>query len=658
MVAAEPRRPRSRAGAAVAAMAPTAGAFVVALVLGLVALAHAHPFVVGDEPHYVVMASSLVHDHDLDLANDYGGLKGGSSRAFPTMAPDIHAFHYRAGGPLAPVHGPGMAVLLAPFIAVRETMYSARVGMVVMFAAFAAALLSLLRALAGRRSLAAVVVWACVMAALPVVVFSFEVYPDMPGALFVALALRALVSRRFTPLHALAAGLCAAWLPFLHVRFGILAVPLVAAAVVRSVRAAGVDSWTALGSARRRTVVGHAAPAAVLFLLGMAALAAVFVHLYGSPLPGAPYRIEPFLSDNRFTLLKAYRFGFGSLLGFSSGMIPYAPVFWFGVVGVAAFTRRVGWRLVAAVGVVAAAYLLVVGGHGPVVNAFPGRTMLVFLPVLAIGMLGAVQSSRTVAVAVVLTAAVGAAVSYQGVRHLELVYDVAEVRLPLERRLAPAFPWFSVPAGGVTAQFELSKLERTTGRVSSEGGTEAVEAEPTTNAAGLLARTPPFRVRPGMYDVSLVLTTPAPQPVPERVLDVQVLRSFDGVVYAHSTVWSADVPVGAPWRMRFMVPDLQQFEIRLDYTGAGSVRATQAVVGPAGTGPLPIRTADSDLALTVLWLGMTAVAMALFARARPALEDMPCGNDRPCPPVGEEASEGRAGAGQPAASSATYTPAP
>ena len=549
-------------------------AFVASLVLGLVALAAADPPPVGDEPHYLVIAKSLVGDADVDLADDYSG---GLDR-------HIHAFEYQDGGPLAPVHGIGTSLLLSPFIAVRDTLHSARVGMVVLFAAFGAALLSLLRAVAGtgrRRLLLAAAVWVSVMVTLPVVVFAFEVFPDMPGALLVTLALRMLVAPRFRPLEALVVGLCAGFLPYLHVRFGIVAVPLVVAAVVRSGR-----------------TVRAAAPVVIPFAVLVGVLALLFWHMYGSPLPNAGYEVEPFVTANQFSWMKAYRFGLGSVIGWTTGLIPFAPLFWFGVVGLAWFRDQVGTRVLAAGAAMVGLYLLVVGGHGPVVNAFPGRTMIVFLPFLALGILGAVRASPVLAVGAVAAAIVSAGVSYQGVRNLILVLDVGEVRLPAARRLEPAFPWFSVPTGGTTLRYDAAYT------ADAAAG----------DSPGELARTTPVGLHPGMYDLSLALTATGT----ERVLDVKVVRSFDDMPVRGVERVGPRRGRAAGQRVRFSVPDLQQIQIVVTYTGAGAVRIDRMDVAPAGRGPLPISTANTDLPLTAVWIGMTAITISLIApRRRP-----------------------------------------
>jgi hypothetical protein len=65
----------------------------------------------GDEPHYMMVAHSLVFDGDLDLANDYANatLIGGG-----TLRPEAHA-RWNAGH-LRPVHDIGMPLIFAPFV--------------------------------------------------------------------------------------------------------------------------------------------------------------------------------------------------------------------------------------------------------------------------------------------------------------------------------------------------------------------------------------------------------------------------------------------------------------------------------------------------------------------------------------------------------------
>jgi len=68
----------------------------------------------GDEPHYQIIARSLVSDGDLDLADDYSdpaNLVGGGN-----LEPETHARPGRDGR-LRPVHDIGLPVLFAPYFA-------------------------------------------------------------------------------------------------------------------------------------------------------------------------------------------------------------------------------------------------------------------------------------------------------------------------------------------------------------------------------------------------------------------------------------------------------------------------------------------------------------------------------------------------------------
>jgi hypothetical protein len=69
----------------------------------------------GDEPHYQMIAHSLVFDRDIDLSNDYAdptNLVGAGS-----LKPGAHAISGKDGR-LRPVHDIGLPVLFAPYFAV------------------------------------------------------------------------------------------------------------------------------------------------------------------------------------------------------------------------------------------------------------------------------------------------------------------------------------------------------------------------------------------------------------------------------------------------------------------------------------------------------------------------------------------------------------
>lgn len=301
--------------------------FVVALAVLSLARTVAEAPVVGDEPHYVLIAQSLLRDGDVELDNDYasaartGNVKAG-------LAPETHAFRYRDGGPLRPVHNVGLPLLLVPAMAVDASVGAARTVLVVLGAGFAAALMWFLARL---RRVDIVVVSASAVASLglPVLVFSFQVYPDLPAALLTTVALGLLVTRSFRSKHAWGAAALAAFLPWLHVRFGVIAVGLLVAVAARLLDL-GSASWS---NTRDRVMSWAAArlvaPAIVPAVISGVLLGIFFWRWYGSLLPDAPYAVEPYASSNAFSWANVYRFGLGAILSPTAGL--------------RRTTRRCGW---------------------------------------------------------------------------------------------------------------------------------------------------------------------------------------------------------------------------------------------------------------------------------------------------------------------------
>src|SRR5205814_1087641 len=89
---------------------------VIALVYGLAAArVQAQVGPEGDEPHYLMVADSLLRDHDLSLEQDYAE---GRYRAFH---PEPLAPHYRVrgrGGAIYSLHAVGLSLLVLPAYAI------------------------------------------------------------------------------------------------------------------------------------------------------------------------------------------------------------------------------------------------------------------------------------------------------------------------------------------------------------------------------------------------------------------------------------------------------------------------------------------------------------------------------------------------------------
>ena len=105
-----------------------------ATLLGLLAVrSHSPQRYAGDEPHYLVVANSLVLDGDVDVKNDYVNGRYVGYYPFP-IDPHVNWNTFRPASPhWYPAHGIGLRALLAPAVA-SDGAHGAQVAMVVIAA--------------------------------------------------------------------------------------------------------------------------------------------------------------------------------------------------------------------------------------------------------------------------------------------------------------------------------------------------------------------------------------------------------------------------------------------------------------------------------------------------------------------------------------------
>ncbi|MGH9390847.1 MAG: hypothetical protein ACRD1Z_14620, partial [Vicinamibacteria bacterium] len=311
----------------------------------------------GDEPHYLLITYSLLHDLDLAVQNNYG-------------AEDYRSFYQgkigprlAAGTPYS-VHGVGLPILLAPGYAAFGLF-----GVLLTEASIAALLLQTIYQASIRitaspgPSLAVVAGFGLTS---PALFLSVSAYPELPAALVAASAARRLLDSE--PPRALAAfvwTLALGALPFLHLKFLPLAGILIAAFVFQFRQFRQF----------RRPLAGLALGAAVSigsFLL--------FTFLtMGSFDPTASYGRQRIFLD-RVPLGIA-----GLLFDQEYGLLLHAPVYLLGFAGIVTLFRRsafLGATSVLAFLSVAfpgAAHPLWSGGTSP-----PARFLFPALPLLTI----------------------------------------------------------------------------------------------------------------------------------------------------------------------------------------------------------------------------------------------------------------------------------
>jgi hypothetical protein len=183
----------------------------------------------GDEPQYLMISESIISDHDLVLDHDF---KEERYKAFFSrpLAPD-----FRVRGPegqIYSLHAIGLSILILP------AYWAFGYAGASFFMAFLAAVLvrelrGLVGALTGDEDLAEGAAW-LVGLSPPLIHFAGLIFTEIPAALLLCVGLRsaALARGSRSPLMAAA---CAAALPWLNVRYSILAAAVVGALVWRLV---------------------------------------------------------------------------------------------------------------------------------------------------------------------------------------------------------------------------------------------------------------------------------------------------------------------------------------------------------------------------------------------------------------------------------------
>lgn len=244
---------------------------VLAVYLALIPWQHENRPPDGDEPYYLLMAHSLAYDFDVDLTNNY---EAGDSTAF--MPRRIRP---QVGDPVGPNnelysrHNMFLALVLAPAYRLFGVM-GALALMALMTAALAWVVLLLADVYFPEHPTASL--WSASIFALspPLLLYSYQVWAEVPAALLTTLAIYALFSLERQPSgdsNALPKLLVVAalilLLPLLKLRFLILSASLLGLALLRAptrIRALllrlgiGLLALTAVALLFNQTVFGHA----------------------------------------------------------------------------------------------------------------------------------------------------------------------------------------------------------------------------------------------------------------------------------------------------------------------------------------------------------------------------------------------------------------
>ena len=286
------------------------GLVTLATMLALLPFARTAQLTQSDEPHYLLIMESLVHDHDLDLRNNYDAAD--YADYYEGGLPDRHVIH--VGDTQLPIRDLGLPVLGAiPFAIARRT--GVLVLMCVIGAAVAWRGFTLLRTLGFTRD-AALFSAAAVALLHPLFTYSTQIYPDLPAALVVLLVAEALARPPSAARLAIASALLGV-LPLLTIRgwFPVAGMGLVVAYQALRPFAAG------LTRARILRVVAAAAPFAAIVL----SLALLDQRLFGVALPNAGYVL---LRDSQPILTYTPQIGLpGLFLDRTFGLLSRVPLY-------------------------------------------------------------------------------------------------------------------------------------------------------------------------------------------------------------------------------------------------------------------------------------------------------------------------------------------
>lgn len=268
----------------------------------------------GDEPHYLIITQSLLHDGDLKIENNH---QREEYRAYfnTPLKPDY--LTRGVDGQIYSVHPVGLPVLAMPAFALAG--YHGVIAMLVLMAALAAALLwQWARAFTGSVS-AATFAWAAAALTAPYLFNSFTVYPEIPGALAVMTAVAWRPESAATGVMLLR-GVAVGALPWLSTKYAPMAAAVTVVVLLR-------PRWNL------RVAAAFLAPIAIAF----AGWFAFFFWIWGTVSPSAPYG-----SSEPMSLGFLARGGPGLLFDQEYGVIAYAPILALAFVGLAGMLRSGG----------------------------------------------------------------------------------------------------------------------------------------------------------------------------------------------------------------------------------------------------------------------------------------------------------------------------
>ena len=323
----------------------------------------------GDEPHYLIIAASVLRDFDFDVGNNYA--QDAASHEIWNGELPPHALP--RGTSMWPQHMPGLGVLLAAPFGIGGVP-GARIGLVLLLIpVFAVAVYRWSRNCLNPAD--ALIATMGMTACAPVVFGASQLYPDLPaGIAVVALAGWLWGRERRTRLGWCVYWLVAGMLCWLHVKY-------YAPAAILAV----LGAWRLYRDRDHRFTPAIHAMFGGLFLLGPALFSAFSIPIFGTPMGGRDAGTE--LNTGIFEALEIL---WGLHVDQVHGLFVHQPLLLPGLVALGWMIRRrhpltLPWLvLYASLIVPNALQRITYGGHVPPAGRFAWSAMWLWLAPLGI----------------------------------------------------------------------------------------------------------------------------------------------------------------------------------------------------------------------------------------------------------------------------------
>jgi hypothetical protein len=329
----------------------------------------------GDEPYYLLVTHSLAYDFDADLTNNYaqGDWRHFMVRSIAPQPGDPVGAH----GERFSRHNEMLPLVLAPAYRLGGKM-GALAAMAALTAALAWMILRLARHYSPEYPGAALAAYALAAFGPPLLLYSYQVWVEVPAALLAAIALDRILA--LNPLDApvrqrswgfkdwLGIGLPLVLLPLVKIRFVLIAAPIVPLA------------WWHAGRPKRP----------VLILAGLLGVVGGGMLLYNQIVYANPLKIHTWqeVDPGAYSLASYLKGGFGLFYDAGFGLFGCAPV-WLVLIPAAGLLIARRSRLLLHLVALSVPYLIVVaprlewyGGWSP-----PFRYALIAVPLLAVGLI-------------------------------------------------------------------------------------------------------------------------------------------------------------------------------------------------------------------------------------------------------------------------------